>query len=91
MLSVGESSGNVRSIDDIIRRLRDICPFVSSFEDIVEFMGFGMTDNTFYEPNHFTHLLQTLPLDSLNRKDRRREVMKVYDKYNWKRQGNFSH
>lgn len=49
-----------------------------------------MTDNTFYEPNHFTHLLQTLPLDSLNRKERRKEVLKVYDRYQWQRQGNFT-
>ncbi len=44
-------------------------------------MGFGLNDITFYKPNHFTVLLQTLPLDSLNRKERKAEVLKVYDKY----------
>lgn len=31
-------------------------------------MGFDITDSTFYEPAHFTNLLQTIPLDSLNKK-----------------------
>lgn len=53
-------------------------------------MGFALADNTFYEPNHFTHLLQTTPLDSFNRKERKKEVLKVYDKYEWQRQGYFT-
>lgn len=48
VLVIGETTSIVRSIDDVIRRLRDISPYVSTFEDIVEFMGFGMTDHTFY-------------------------------------------
>lgn len=63
---------------------------MSSFEDLAEFLGFNITDSVFYEPNHFTHLLQTLPLDELNRKERRNEVIKVYDTYKWHRQGHFS-
>lgn len=53
-------------------------------------MGFNMTYSTFYEPNHFTHLLQTLPLDELNRQQRKARVIKEYEQYDWQRQGNFS-
>jgi hypothetical protein len=48
-----------------------------------------MTDSNYYEPNHFTLLLQTLPLDSFNRSQRKTEVLKIYNQYNWGRQGNF--
>lgn len=48
-----------------------------------------MTDSNYYEPNHFTLLLQTLPLDSLKRNQRKTEVLKIYNQYKWGRQGNF--
>jgi hypothetical protein len=89
-LQINENSVVVRSIDDIARKLREISPIIETFEDVAEFLGFAMGDSTFYEPNHFTHLLQTQPLDALNRKERKREVLKAYDKYTWKRQGYFS-
>jgi hypothetical protein len=53
-------------------------------------MGFSMTYSMFYEPNHFSHMLQTVQLDNLNRYGRKREVKRIYDEYNWQRQGNFS-
>ena len=53
-------------------------------------MGFDMEDCTFYEPNHFTVLMQTKPLDSLNRQERKALVLAEYNRYEWKRQGNFS-
>ena len=53
----------MREIEDIIRRLRNITLEVKTFEDVAEFLGFSLVDNTFYEPNHFTLHLQTFPLD----------------------------
>jgi len=55
-------------VEEIIKRLKDICPVINSFEDVVDFLGFSLTDTTYYEPNHFTHLLQTTPLDSFSKK-----------------------
>ncbi len=72
MLHINEWSGVVREISDIVAKLREIYPEVNTFEDVVEFMGFNMTYSTFYEPNHFTHLLQTLPMDELNRSERKK-------------------
>jgi hypothetical protein len=89
-LHVDEWSGQVQEISDIAQKLQQLNPEISTFEDVAEFMGFNMTYSIFYEPNHFTHLLQTLSLDDLNRKGRKQEVARVYNSYKWHRQGNFS-
>ena len=52
-------------------------------------MGFTMADSMFYQPMHFTHLLQNVCFDDYNRKERKEEVMRIYDSYKWERQGNF--
>jgi hypothetical protein len=52
-------------------------------------MGFNLGDMTFYVANHFTGFLQTNPMDNMNRRKRKEEIMKVYDEYNWNKQGIF--
>lgn len=80
----------MKEISDIVKKLKEISMEIDSFEDVAEFMGFNMTYSIFYEPNHFTHLLQTMPLDEFNRQQRKTQVIKTYEQYQWHRQGNFS-
>jgi len=89
-LYINEWAGYVSEIEHIIVKIRGIAPHVHTFEDLANYMGFSMTFCMFYEPNHFTHMLQTVQLDNFNRKGRKEAVKKTYDEYNWQRQGIFS-
>jgi hypothetical protein len=50
-------------------------------------MGFNLTDVTFYMANHFTNFLQTNPIDNMEKRKRKEEIMKVYNAISWSKQG----
>ena len=53
----------MKGIADIIRKLKELSPEIETFDDVAEYMGFNMTYSLYYQPNHFTNLLQASPLD----------------------------
>ena len=94
MLDIDENKYRVTSIEDIIDRITTFAPWVDNFQKLVEFLGLSITDviehdptTRTQEPSHFTNLLQTIPLDDHSRRRRKTEVLRVFDSYEWDRQG----
>lgn len=80
-LAVGDEETDVSSVEEIIERIQRIAPAVTNFQELASFLGFTLCDSTYYEPLHFTDLLQKNPMDNLTRKKRKDLVQSTFSLY----------